>query len=143
MKRRIATLATAALLLCTAGCAVNRATATADPSLRWDGLKSLHVRQLEGEDGSTRRLIVERFRASGFAVTTDPEPVAQPDAVVTYRDRWMWDITMYMLELTITLHEPRNHIAVATGNSFHTSLSRRSPNEMVDEVIDNILKQRT
>lgn len=142
MMRRIATLAALALLLGTAGCAVNRATATADPSLRWEEIKSLHVKPLEGEDGSTRKLIVERFRASGFAVTTDPEPAARPDAVVTYRDRWMWDITMYMLELTITLHDPRNNVAVATGNSLHTSLTRKSPKEMVDEVIDNILKQR-
>jgi hypothetical protein len=142
MIRLLAALATAALMLTLGGCAVNRATAMADPSLRWDTLKTLHVRQLEGEDGSTRKLIAEKFRKSGFAVTTDPEPMAQPDAIVTYRDKWMWDITMYMLELTVTLQDPRTSIALATGNSYHTSLTRKSQQEMVDEVIDNILKQR-
>lgn len=142
MLRLIAALAVAALMLFTGGCATNRATAMADPSMRWDTLKTLHVKQLEGEDGSTRKLIVDKFRASGFAVTTDPDPVAQADAVVTYRDKWMWDITMYMLELTINLHDPRTNVALATGNSFHTSLTRKSPKEMVDEVVDNILRQR-
>ncbi len=32
------------------GCAVNRATATADPTLRWDSIKTLHVKKLVGED---------------------------------------------------------------------------------------------
>ena len=140
--RGLAALVVAAVVLLNTGCAVNRATATADPSLRWDSIKSLHVKQLEGEDGSVRKLIVEKFRASGFAVTTDPEPASGPDAIVTYRDRWMWDITMYLLELTISLNDPRTDVAVAQGNSFHTSLTRKSPKEMVDEVVDNILKQR-
>lgn len=142
MTRIVSALALAAVLLLTSGCAVNRATATADPSLRWDTIKSLHVKKLEGEDGSVRTLIVEKFRASGFAVSTDPEPAGQPDAFVTYRDKWMWDITMYLLELTITLHDPRTDVGVASGNSYHTSLTRKSPKEMVDEVVGNILKQR-
>ena len=140
--RIIAAVAVSAVLLFSGGCAVNRATATADPSLRWDGIKSLHVKQLEGEDGSVRKLLVEKFRSSGFAVTSDPDAIGAPDALVTYRDRWMWDITMYLLELTVTLHDPRTEVAVASGNSFHTSLTRKSPKEMVDEVVDNILKQR-
>ena len=138
----ITALSFAAILVFNSGCAVNRATAVADPSLRWDTIKSLHVRQYEGEDGSVRKLIVDKFRASGFTVTTDPEPAAQPDALITYRDKWFWDITMYLLELSVALHDPRTEVALASGNSLHTSLTRKSPKEMVDEVIDNILKQR-
>lgn len=54
----------------------------------------------------------------------------------------IWDITMYLLELTITLQDPRSSVALATGNSYHTFLTRKSQKEMVDEVVDNILKQR-
>ena len=142
MMRFFAALALAVAVLANSGCAVNRATATADPSLRWDGIKALHVKKLQDEDGSIQKLLVEKLRASGFAVTTDPDLAGQPDAIVTYRDRWMWDITMYLLELTVTLHDPRTEVAVASGNSFHTSLTRKSPKEMVDEVVDNILKNR-
>jgi len=125
-----------------AGCAVNRATANADDTLHWDTVKTLHVKQLEGEDGSTKRLIADRLRASGFTVTADPEAMGQPDAVVTYVDKWMWDLTMYMIELTITLRDPKTDAMLATGNSYHTSLTRKSQQEMVDEVVGNILKQR-
>jgi hypothetical protein len=50
----------------------------------------------------------------------------------------MWDITMYMLELTINFRDPKNNFPLASGNSFHTSLTRKSPEEMVDEVLNNI-----
>ena len=142
MSRRLVVLAVAFGLVSLAGCAVNRATATADEALRWEGIKTLHVKQLEGEDGSTKKLIAEKLRASGFTVTADPEPMGQPDAMVTYVDKWIWDITMYMIELTITLRDPKTDYPIATGNSFHTSLTRKSQKEMVDEVVENILKQR-
>lgn len=142
MRRLLAIFAMTSLLLSFGGCAVNRATATADAALRWEAIKTLHVKQLEGEDGSAKKLIAEKFRAKGFKVTADPEPNPGADAVVTYVDRWMWDITMYMLELTITLREPKTDFPLATGNSYHTSLTRKSPQEMVDEVVENILKQR-
>ena len=140
--RRLVVITAAVGLASLAGCAVNRATATANETLRWQDLNTLHVKQLEGEDGSTKLLIADKLRASGFKVTADPEPIGQPDAVVTYVDKWMWDITMYMIELTITLRDPKNDLPLTTGNSYHTSLTRKSPKEMVDEVIDNILKQR-
>lgn len=140
--RFIIALAVAAVVLCSSGCAINRATATVDPSLHWDTIKSVHVKKLESEDGSIFNLLVEKFRASGFTVTTGPESSGLPDAFVTYRDKWMWDITMYLLELTVTLQDPRTDVAIASGNSFHTSLTRKSPKEMVDEVVGNILKDR-
>jgi hypothetical protein len=58
----------------------------------------------------------------------------------------MWDITLYLLELTITFRDRNNEFPLAVGNSYHTSLTRKSPGEMVDEVITNILdagKQNT
>ena len=53
----------------------------------------------------------------------------------------MWDITMYMLELTVTVRDPNSDFPLASGNSYHTSLSRLTPEEMVDEVISNIFKK--
>ena len=141
MISRLLIVALVAVSMLTSGCAINRATATVDPSMRWDTIKTMHVKKLEGEDGTTRKLIVDKLRSKGFTVTADPQPMGQVDAVVTYRDRWMWDITMYMIELTITVREPKSDFPLATGNSYHTSLTRKSPPEMVDEVVENILKQ--
>jgi hypothetical protein len=51
----------------------------------------------------------------------------------------MWDITLYLLELTVTVREPANGQALAVGNSYHTSLTRQSSHEMVTELLNNIL----
>lgn len=59
---------------------------------------------------------------------------------VTYVDKWMWDITMYLLELTVNVRDPQTGFPVAVGDSLHTSLTRKSPPEMVDEVLDNVFK---
>jgi hypothetical protein len=45
-----------------------------------------------------------------------------------------------MLELTVVVRDPKTDFPLATGNSLHTSLTRKSPKEMVDEVTTNIFK---
>jgi len=81
----------------------------------------------------------------GYRATTGPEDAAPDDvdAIVTYRDKWMWDITMYMLELDITLRNPKTKYPIAVGNSYHTSLTRKSSEEMVKEVLTNIFNKST
>ena len=63
------------------------------------------------------------------------------DIAVDYADKWMWDITMYMKELTITFRDPKTNVPLGSGNSFHGSLTRKSPKEMVDEVLTNIFNK--
>lgn len=136
---RVAVVAWCILLT---GCAVNRATATVDPGARLDSVKTVYVRHHDKDERGTDQLIATNLRGRGLQVTVGdgPSPVGV-DAVVTYSDRWFWDITMYMLELTVQLREPRTDYPIASGNSFHTSLTRKSPPEMVDEVLTNIFKE--
>jgi hypothetical protein len=125
----------------TSGCAVNRATGSVDPSTNLSSLKTMYVKKIPADDGGTNDLIADKLRSKGVTVTTGVEPApSNVDAVVTYIDKWMWDITMYMLELTITIRDPKTDFPLASGNSYHTSLTRLSPKEMVNEVVDNIYK---
>jgi len=124
----------------TTGCAVNRATGSVDPSANLTSLKTMYVKKIPADD-STYTLIADKLRSKGVTVTTGSDAApSNVDAVVTYIDKWMWDITMYMLELTITIRDPKTDFPLATGNSYHTSLTRLSPKEMVNEVVDNIYK---
>ncbi len=123
------------------GCAVNRATANVSPDADISRVKSFYVVKTQGDDRNIDKLIVDNLQKRGFTTQSGPQPSGKPagvDAVVTYVDKWMWDITMYMLELTIQFRNPSNNFPMATGNSFHTSLTRKSPPEMVDEVLTNI-----
>lgn len=124
------------------GCAVNRATATIDPSANLASIKRVHVTRKSNDRREIDLKIADEFRSRGFFVTTEPEKSTSADAVVTYVDSWMWDITMYMVQLTIIIRDPKTDYQLASGNSHHSSLSRKSPKEMVSEVIGNIFKEQ-
>jgi hypothetical protein len=124
------------------GCAVNRATASLTPGADMSRVKSFYVVTQPEDKNGVDKLIQERLIKMGYSATIGPDKPGsyQADALVTYKDKWMWDITMYMIELTITLRNPGNNFPLATGNSFHTSMTRKSPEEMVQEVLTNIFK---
>jgi len=122
------------------GCAVNRATATIDPTADLDDIKSIYVTIFASDGRGINLLIANKLKKMGYHASTGVDTPSNVDVVVTYKDKWMWDITMYMLELTITIRDPKTNFPLASGNSYHTSLTRKSPEEMVDEVIDNIFK---
>jgi len=124
------------------GCASNRATASLTPGTDLAGINTLYVVKSPEDERDINELIKASLVRRGHAVTTGTErkPDTRVDALVTYADKWFWDITMYMLELTIILRDPATNFPLATGNSYHTSLSRKSKEEMVEEVLDNIFK---
>lgn len=124
------------------GCAVNRATATLDPGTDLAAIESIYVKRFAPDQRELDLLIAAKLKELGYQASTGPDMPSDVDAVITYVDKWMWDITNYMIELTVYLRDPETDFPLATGNSYHTSLSRRSPEEMVDEVITNIFKQR-
>jgi hypothetical protein len=124
-------------LFLSSGCAVNRATAKVDPKADLSIIKSLTVLKDKDERGVSL-LIENKLKSMGFQIVPEETSQSGVDAIVTYRDYWMWDITTYMLELTITIKDPKTDFTMASGNSYHTSLTRKSPEEMVDEVINNI-----
>ena len=140
MKKLLA-IACVAIAGATSGCAVNRATANVDEHASLGKIKTVYVTKLAADGRGVNDLIAEKFRSRGIQATTGPGKREDVDAVVTYADKWMWDITMYMLELTVTVRDPKTDFALASGDSFHTSLTRKSPKEMVDEVVDNIFKK--
>lgn len=117
------------------GCAVNRATANVDPTTNLSSLMVFHVKKYSDDTRGTNVIIEDKLVEMGFRVS---ETEAGVDAIVTYVDKWFWDITFYMLELTITVRDSKTDFPLASGNSYHTSLSRKSPEGMVDEVLTNI-----
>jgi hypothetical protein len=124
-----------AVLALLPGCASNRAIATIDPITDLSTLKVLHVKKYSEDTRNTNVIIEKKLVDMGFQVS---KTEGDADAIVTYIDKWFWDITFYMIELTVTLRDPKNDFPLASGNSYHTSLTRRSPEGMVDEVLTNI-----
>src|SRR6266571_8350200 len=77
--------ALAAVATTTTGCAINRATATIDPSVNLGSLKAMHVAKQPKDDNDIDVLIAEKLRSRGYNVTTGGEKPSAVDAVVTYR----------------------------------------------------------
>lgn len=122
------------------GC-INRATATLEPGANLSAIKSYYVVHQPKDSHRIHELIRDKLIKDGLRATAGPELTLgnyKADSMITYVDRWAWDITLYLLELTVTLRDATNGFPLAVGNSFHTSLTRKSPEEMVDEVMTNI-----
>lgn len=158
MLRRLAPiLLVICLFLLTSGCAINRATAKVTPGTDLSKVKSFYIVEELGDKDTWNvyKLIETNLTKRGYTVKSGPEiaiinrPIQdiqspyKSDVIVTYVDKWVWDMTNYMLELTITFIDANNNLPMARGNSYHTSLTRMSPEEMVDEVLTNIFNAKS
>lgn len=132
------------LMMLMSGCAVNKMEAKIFPNQDVSKLNSFYVVKLDADKRGVNELITKKLLSIGKKASTGIEktPAERVDAIVSYTDKWMWDITMYMIELTVVINDPLDGFPIATGYSMHTSLTRLSPEEMVDEVITNIYKEQ-
>ncbi len=126
------------MVMLLSGCAINRASVDKSPTFDPAKFKTLHVLKHARDGREINQLIANKLKQIGYSVTTGPSVPSNIDAAVTYEDRWQWDITVYMIGLTVVVREKENDFPLATAHSMHTSLTRMSPEEMVNEVITNI-----
>lgn len=139
---RIGLLLTVIVLLGLTGCASHQKGAIM-PGANLGELKSYYVVHLPADSREVNKLICDDLIARGYRASTGEaiNTPAEVDALVTYQDKWMWDITMYMLQLDIQFRKPTTEIPLATGQSLRTSLKRKSANSMVTEVLDQIFQK--
>ncbi len=83
-------------------------------------------------------MIANRLKRAGFEATAGMDASGAPaevDAIVSYEDHWMWDMSNYLLVLRIDFRDPKTQELLASGQSYRTSLDRKPPAFMVDEII--------
>jgi hypothetical protein len=141
MKTTVKFLGVVFVTLSLAACASVQATKA--PTADLSKIKTIYVQKLEGDGYNVYQVITAQLNARGFKAATGasadpPEPV---DAIVTYVDRWMWDLTMYMIRLNIQVRDGKTRTILANAESYRPSLERRSTEEMVAETLDAIFKQ--
>jgi hypothetical protein len=113
------------------------------PGTDLSALKRIYVVRLMADQRGVEKLIADRLNLMGYQATAG-ESVnipADADAVVTYQDKWMWDITMYMIQLDVQVRQPKTQAAIASGHALRTSLARKSPPDMVEEVLNDLFKK--
>jgi len=137
------TLALVALAAAQSAC-IHQSTRQISPSYsaaRIHSLRSFYVRQHSQDDHNLAGTIADELRQMGYSAThgTTQAPPKRVDAVVTYTDRWMWDITMYMLSLDVQLREPGSDMTLASAKTVRSSLVRKSEPEMARETLAKVL----
>ena len=137
-------LYTGSICLYLSACSVNKQSAQVLQSIKLDKEKIFYVEKLPADGRNIDQLIVAELKKRGYKATYGGKldtPEKNIGVIVTYFDKWIWDITMYMLELDVQFRSPKDRFSLVKGNSYHTSLTRKSPEEMVAEVIGNMLKK--
>ncbi len=139
MKKMLIMLIPAAILL--SSCA--SISTTKAPSASLTNLNTFYVQKLPADERGIERVISDQLNLLGYKSTygklaTPSNPV---DAIVTYRDKWMWDLTMYMLQLNLEIRDGKDMRLLASGKSRRPSLARKSPEEMAKEILVRIFKK--
>jgi hypothetical protein len=147
MLNKLAPILLVMCLLLIYGCAINRATAKLAPGKDLSNIKSFYIVEEPGDKGTGNvyKLIETNLAKRGYAVTTGPDMKSpnRSDVTITYVEKWAWDIVTYMKELTITFTDSTSNLTIARGNSYHTSWTRKSPEEIVDDVLTNIFSAKS
>lgn len=122
-----------ALLL--GGCATKSASVA--PNVDLTTIKTAYVVRLAPDKRGINQVVADELALLGIRATTGEETASPPDvdAIVTYQDKWMWDITMYMLQLNVQIRDPKTRAVLASGESMRPSLERFSPPMMAREVL--------
>lgn len=86
------------------------------------------------------RTIAESLKARGFGAAADE--TAPVDYVVSYLDRWQWDMRMYLIDLRIDVRDAKTNVLVATGRSYQTSLAAmgESHQSIVERTVDVLVE---
>ena len=105
-------------------------------------LKTVYVQKLTADEHGVDQLITNQLTRMGFTASNGASETPMPpvDAIVTYQDKWWCDLSTYLLQLTIQIRDGQTRMVLATGRAMHTSLVRKSPEEMVEEVLTEIFK---
>jgi hypothetical protein len=99
-----------------------------------------HVVKLPKDERGVHQLIVADLNRRGVTATTGTasERPASAKTYITYKDNWMWDITMYMLRLEIRVYDAKTNALLSTAMSERTSAVRKSPEGMIQEVLNMV-----
>lgn len=142
MKKYLVSLILLVFVGLSSGC-VTQLKSDIAPGTDLKSFKKFYVVRLAADQRGVEKLIADRLNVMGYKATAGEKALIPEDAevIVTYQDKWMWDITMYMIQLDVQIRRPKTEIALASGHSMRTSLVRKSPPEMVAEVLTDLFKK--
>jgi hypothetical protein len=120
------------------GCVNQSVQEQLNKSIDISTLKSICVERFEHDKRNLNVIISKQLVNYGVKASAEEKCSNDFDAILTYRDKWRWDITTYMLGISMKLNDPNTGFPLAYGQVLHTSLTRQTPEENINEVLGNI-----
>lgn len=132
-----------AIALLLTGCATHL-TSNLAPNATFNELGKTFVVRFEPDTRNLNSLIADKLTLMGHSATFGEEGDIpnDVDTLITYRDNWQWDVTMYMIKINIQFRDGKSRELIVSGESFRTSLARKSSEEMIEETLIEILKKK-
>ncbi len=83
-------------------------------------------------------VIVTALRSHGIEAVKRGQVSGTGDYVVSYIDRWFWDMRTYMIDLRIDVREFASEVLVGSARSYQTSLAAmgKTYQEIVQKTVD-------
>ncbi len=119
-------------LITISGCAT-RLTSNVAPNANIENLGDIYVARFSPDKRHLNKIIAEELHALGHNATAgeaDKQPKST-DTLITYTDRWRWDITNYMISLDLQMVDAEKGTLIADTHNFRTSLARKTPRGMI------------
>ena len=126
------------------GCSIVDLRSSQIPGSDLSKINRFYVVHFAPDKRNLQNVIRDELKEMGFQADSGSESEIPNDidAIVTYEDRWFWDISNYMIQLNIEIRNPKTNYPIAIGESIRTSMARKSPNEMAREVLESIFKSK-
>lgn len=133
------------VILLLSGCAIVDLRSSKLPDTDISGRRFFYVVANAEDPGKVHEKVRDAFIEMGFESTSGPKSQIPEnvDALVSYDDRWFWDMTNYMIELNLIIREPKTGYPLAEGESIRTSLARKNPKDMAKEILESIFNPKS
>ena len=129
MSRVLATTLLCGLVLAAFGCTSGAARYAGElPGSRLSEMSRFYVQHQPDDKRDIHLAIQEEMKLLGLSVDAGMgAPSQNYDAIVTYADRYAWDITMFCAQLTLYVRDTRTDYITATGWSWRPATVRKTP----------------
>jgi hypothetical protein len=102
--------------------------------------KRFYVIHQPNDNRRIDHILAQALLTRGFDVASDLSE--SPDYVVTYIDKWAWDMRTYLVDFRLDIRDAETNLLVGTGRSFQTSLDAmgHTYGEIAKSALDAALK---
>jgi hypothetical protein len=142
--KKIAILTYFVVAILLSGCATNLTSSLA-PGASFSELGKTFVVRFDQDKRQLNSIIADKLTLMGYpAVAGEKSEIpADVDTLVTYQDNWQWDMTNYMIKIKIQFRDGKSRELIIEGESYRTSLARKSPEAMIEETLVEIFKKKS